>query len=140
MATRTITAAGCAFLGLLILLGACRHEPPAAAAQTGQEQTTILGLAGVERIEPVLLESYPVQLRVLVHGWLPDGCTSLKGFDQKVEGNEISMRILTERPREAMCTQAIKRFQETYPVEIEGLAPGAYTLNVNGKAARVTLP
>lgn len=130
------------FLAVLIALAACRHEPPAAQAQTGPaaEPVQVIRLAGVERIEPVILESYPVQVRVVVHGWLSDGCTSLHGFDQKTEGTVIKMRVLTTRPRDAICTQAIKRFQETYPVETEGLPPGTYTLDVNGKSKPITLP
>ena len=112
----------------------------AAQAQTEPESKPIIRLAGVERIEPVILEIYPVQVRVVVHGWLSDGCTSLHGFDQKKEGTVISMRVLTTRPRDAICTQAIKRFQETYPVNTEGLAPGTYTLDVNGKSKQITLP
>jgi hypothetical protein len=128
------------FFAALIALAACRHEPPAAQAQTEPESKPIIRLAGVERIEPVILELYPVQVRVVVHGWLSDGCTSLYGFDQKIEGVVISMRVLTTRPRDVICTQAIKRFQETYPVNTEGLAPGTYTLDVNGKSKQITLP
>lgn len=127
-------------LALLAVLAGCQHEPPVAQAQTETESKTIIRLAGVERIEPVILETYPVQVRVLVYGWLPDGCTSLHGFDQKVEGSVIRMRILTTRPADVMCTQAIKRFQETYPVETEGLAPGTYTLDVNGQQKTFELP
>lgn len=135
---KKIRSASFTFLAALIALAACRHEPTAAQAQTDPE--LLIRLAGVERIEPVILESYPVQVRVVVHGWLSDGCTRLHGFDQKTEGKVISMRVLTERPRGAICTQAIKRFQETYPVDTEGLAPGTYTLDVNGKSKPVTLP
>lgn len=135
---RKIRSAGFTFLAALIALAACRHEPPAAQAQT--EPKPLIRLAGVERIEPVILESHPVVVRVVVHGWLSDGCTRLHGFDQKAEGKVIAMRVLTTRPRDAICTQAIKRFQETYPVDTEGLAPGIYTLDVNGKSKQITLP
>jgi hypothetical protein len=127
-------------LAALTLLSACQHQFPAAQAQTPPEPEMMIRLAGVERIEPVILESYPAQVRVLVHGWLPDGCTSLHGFDQKIEGRVIKMRILTKRPSGVMCTQAIKRFQETYPVETEGLARGTYTLDVNGQQKTFELP
>lgn len=138
MTGKTMRSASITIFAVLIALAACRHEPPAAQAQTEPEQ--LIRLAGVERIEPVILESYPVQVRVVVHGWLSDGCTRLHGFDQKTEGTVISMRVLTTRPRDAICTQAIKRFQETYPVDTEGLAPGTYTLDVNGKSKQITLP
>ena len=140
MTGKTMRSAGLIFFAALIALAACRHEPPAAQAQTEPESKPIIRLAGVERIEPVILESYPVQVRVVVHGWLSDGCTTLHGFDQKTDGMVISMRVLTTRPREAICIQMIKRFQQTYPVDTEGLAPGTYTLDVNGKSKQITLP
>lgn len=142
MIGRSIWATSLKFLAMLIALTACRFEPPTAQAQTApaSEPVQVIRLAGVERIEPVILESYPVQVRVVVHGWLSDGCTSLHGFDQKTEGSVIRMRVLTKRPRDAICTQAIKRFHETYPVETEGLPPGTYTLDVNGKSKPITLP
>ena len=129
-------------LALLATLTACQHDLASAQAQTKPEPEPemMIRLAGVERIEPVVLESYPAQVRVLVHGWLPDGCTSLHGFDQKTEGRVIKMRILTKRPAGVMCTQQIKRFQETYPVETEGLARGTYTLDVNGQQKTFELP
>ena len=137
MTGRKVRFASFAFLAALIALAACQYEP---AAQAGPETKPIIRMAGVERIEPVILETYPAQIRVVVHGWLSDGCTSLHGFDQKTEGKVISVRVLTARPRDAICTQAIKRFQETYPVNTEGLVSGTYTLDVNGKSKQFTLP
>ncbi len=127
-------------LALLAALTACQHDLASAQAQTKPEPEMMIRLAGVERIEPVILESYPAQVRVLVHGWLSDGCTSLHGFDQKTEGRVIKMRILTKRPAGVMCTQQIKRFQETYPVETEGLPRATYTLDVNGQQKTFELP
>ncbi len=149
MTGKTVRSASFMFLAALIALAACRHGPPAAQAQTEPPPEStyrepppkpIVRLAGVERIEPVILESYPVQVRVVVYGWMSDGCTSLYSFSQKTEGTVISISILTTRPRDAICTQAIKRFQETYPVITEGLAPGTYTLDVNGQSKQFILP
>jgi hypothetical protein len=140
MIGKTIRSASFTILAALIALAACRHVPPAAQAQTDTDPTAMIRLAGVERIEPVILESNPVQVRVVVYGWLSDGCTELHGFDQKTEGAVIGMRVLATRPRDAICTQAIKRFQATYPVDTEGLARGTYTLDVNGKSTQITLP
>lgn len=127
-------------LALLIALSACRHDPSAAHAQTDSKTKPLIRLAGVERIDPVIIESNPVQVRVVVYGWLSDSCTSLRSFDQKTTGTVITMRVLTKRPGGVMCAQVIRRFQETYPVEIKGLAPGTYTLTVNGKSKQITLP
>ncbi len=139
MIGKAVRSASFTIVAVLIALAACRHVPPTAQAQTDTGGTGMIRLASVERIETVVLESNPVQVRVVVYGWLSDGCTSLHGFEQTTEGAVISMRVLTTRPRDAMCTQAIKRFQETYPVDTEGLARGTYTIDVNGKSAHIIL-
>jgi hypothetical protein len=117
-------------------------KAPAATAQTEPQPKPgpIIGLAGVERIDPVVLGPDPELVRVVVYGWLPDACTTMDGFDQKTEGNVITIRILTKRPRGVMCAQVIKRFHDTYPVDIKGLPPGTYTLKISGKTAQFTLP
>ena len=128
-------------LAMLALDGCLPPEQQARAdTEPKPEGKAILRLAGVERIEIVVLESHPVQVRVAVYGWMSDACTSIRNFEQSREGNVISLKIITTRPGGVMCAQVIKRFRDTYPVETEGLAPGTYTLDVNGKQSQFTLP
>jgi len=126
----------------LLALDGCL--PPEQQTRANAEQKpggkVILRLAGVERIEIVVLESHPVQVRVAVYGWLSDACTSLRNFEQSREGNVIHLKIITTRPADLMCAQVIKRFRDTYPVETAGLPAGTYTLDVNGKQKQFTLP
>jgi len=110
-----------------------------AAAQSGQSKP-ILRLAGVERFDIVKLESDPVQLRVVVYGWMSDACTTIRNFEQTIEGNTIFLKIVTTRPADVMCAQMIKQFRETYPLETKDLPPGTYTLDVSGKTQDFTLP
>lgn len=125
-----------------LLLSGCMNLETSAQAQTPTEPkpAVTLRLAGVERIEAFVLDTDPVQVRVAVYGWMPDPCTQFHSFDQKVEGDTVKMRIITTRPKDVMCAQVIKRWRETYPVDVEGLAPGTYTLDVNGKQTQITLP
>ena len=128
----------------LALLAGCPPPKPDAKAEAGTNSTAqaqpILRLAGVESFDIVVLESEPVQVRVVVYGWMSDACTTIRNFEQSVEGTTIRLKIITTRPGDVMCAQMIKRFRETFPLETKDLAPGSYTLDVNGKTQDFALP
>lgn len=89
------------------------------------------GLLQVGSIEVLILESFPVQVNVVVRGALPDGCTSIGEIVQARDGNAVTVTIATNRDPLALCTQAIVPVEET--VSLEGDFPtGEYTVTVNG--------
>jgi len=90
------------------------------------------GLANVESIEILILESFPVQIRVVARGNHPDGCTSIVDTDVTQEGNTFLVAITTFRPPDQVCTQALVPFEETIALDVLGLPAGAYTVDVNG--------
>jgi len=105
------------------------------SANEGQNTSTeeyIYGVANVESIDILTLESFPVQIHVIAEGYLPDGCTEIDQIKTEMEGNTFNVNITTKRPKEAICTQAIESFTETIPLEVQGLSAGNYTVNVNG--------
>ena len=100
----------------------------------------IYGTAKVKSIQIVTLESFPVQIQVIAKGYLPDGCTEINEIKNEREGNAFNITISTKRPKGAFCTQAIKSFTETIPLEVRGLKAGNYTVNVNGVNGSFELP
>ncbi len=108
--------------------------PPPAPPPVAARDEFIIRLAGIQSIEIVVFESFPVQVRVVVAGYLSDGCTTLKPVEEVREGNVFRLTILSSRPTAAMCTQAIVRFHETFPLDVEGLKAGLYTVDVNGNS------
>jgi inhibitor of cysteine peptidase len=100
----------------------------------------IYGTAKVKSIQIVTLESFPVQIQVIAKGYLPDGCTKIDEIKNESEGNAFNITISTKRPKGALCTQAIKSFTETIPLEVRGLKAGNYTVNVNGVTGSFELP
>jgi hypothetical protein len=133
------------FIALLLaagaLLAACGTEPtpfstPASTAPPPSAEPTtggvIRGTAQVEEIEVLLLESFPVQVRVIARGSLPDGCTAIDAITQERAGQEFRLTITTARPADAICTQALVPFEENVPLDVQGLQAGTYTVNVNG--------
>jgi hypothetical protein len=107
-------------------------QPPAGEPPTpGSELPPITGLAGVERIEILVLESFPVQIRVAARGNFPDGCTKIDQVTTSFKDNTFLVTLTTTRPAEASCTQALVPFEEVIPLEAVGLPAGLYTVNVN---------
>ncbi|MEZ4594584.1 MAG: hypothetical protein R3D55_26085 [Chloroflexota bacterium] len=100
---------------------------------------TVIGEATVQAMSILILESFPVQVHVNVTGYLGDGCTSLGEISTRQEGNTFFVTMPTERPAEAMCTQQLVGFEESIPLNVEGLAAGTYTVDVNGTTDSFTL-
>ncbi len=99
----------------------------------------ITGLAMVDQIEILTLESFPVQIHVRVMGSLPDGCTSVGAVHNTLTEQTFRVEVQTTRPADRMCTQQIVPFEQTVPLDVAGLAAGTYTVDVNGVTGTFTL-
>lgn len=93
---------------------------------------SIVGIAPVDSIEIVMLESFPVQVMVIATGSLPDSCTETGSVSQKREGNTFLVTIEALRDPDLVCAQVTVPFQESVPLDVEGLPAGTYVVDVNG--------
>jgi hypothetical protein len=94
------------------------------------------GVAPVESVDVLIMESFPVQAAAAVSGYLPDGCTTLAEPQVTFDGaNTFTVLLPTTRPADAMCTEAIVDFDTNIPLPVEGLPAGTYTVDVNGVTA-----
>lgn len=84
----------------------------------------------VESADPMFLESFPLQVRILITGSLPDGCTTVYRAESAREGDQFAIKILTLRERDAMCTQALVPFDVSVPLDVYGLPAGTYRVIV----------
>lgn len=118
------------------LLAACSSaaptNAPAGAVAPTAAPNMISGEASVDSVELQVMESFPLQANLLVKGNLPDGCTEVTFSQQSIEGRAITVRLFTERPADAICTQALEPFEEVVPLDILGLLSGTYNITVNG--------
>ncbi len=89
------------------------------------------GLALVDEIDILILESFPVQINVIARGNLPDPCTEISEVLQEKEGNTFFITIKTYRSP-GFCIQVLAPFEEIIPLEVYGLPAGTYTVDVNG--------
>lgn len=121
---------------LVLVLGAgsaCqRHSSPSDPAMT-------TGLALIEDIDVLMLESFPVQVHVRMRGVLGDSCTTLDQITQRREGNFFWITVTTRRPAEAMCADVVTVFEQTTALDVYGLPAGTYRVDVNGVQETFTL-
>ncbi len=98
------------------------------------------GRATVESIEMVIAESFPVQVFAILRGYLGDGCTEITGITSRGPvDNRFDIEITTQRPPEAMCTQALVPFEHNVPIETYGLPAGDYEVAAGDARASFTL-
>lgn len=126
-----------AVVGLVVAFG-CVATPTVGVptayvpATEPSDDGVVEGLASVENIDILILESFPVQIHVVARGNLPDGCTTLHEVIQERDGNTFRVRITTVRPVGMACTQALVPFEEIIALDVYGLPAGIYTVDVNG--------
>lgn len=99
---------------------------------------SIIGLASVDVIDILILESFPVQINVIASGNLSDPCTEISEVLQEKEGNTFFITIKTYRSP-GFCMQVLAPFEEIIPLEVYGLPAGTYTVDVNGVQATFDL-
>ncbi len=88
--------------------------------------------AYIDQIQILLLESFPLQVNVIVTGNLPDGCTSIVGTQAiKTEANVFEIHVYTERMIDALCTMALVPFEENVKLDVYGLDAGTYLVKAN---------
>ena len=90
-----------------------------------------IGLAPVDEIDILILESFPVQINVIARGNLPDPCTEISEVLQEREGDTFFITIKTYRSLDP-CIQIIVPFEVKIPLNVYGLPAGTYTVDVNG--------
>ena len=94
-------------------------------------------------IRPIHVDTVEVVLEggpsVRVRGVVGDGCTKVSSVQQERGGATVDIRILSERPTDAICTQIAQIYDET--LRLPGAYPsGAYVVRVNGVERTFTVP
>ena len=84
----------------------------------------------IDSVDVVVMETAPAAVAAHVRGVLGDGCSVLHSVSQKRSGNIALVTILRERPREAICTQVARLFDQSIPLQ-GPFPPGRYVVRVN---------
>lgn len=108
------------------------YAPETAVPTEPSNDGVVEGVAAVESIDILILESFPVQVQAVARGNLPDGCTTLNEVTVERTGNTFQVTITTVRPVGMVCTEALVPFEKVIPLDVYGLPAGTYTVIVNG--------
>ena len=124
-----------------LLLTACQPaSQPTATIDPNEGQVTYGEEAVFESLEVLILESFPVQVHVIVSGYLPDGCVTLDEITSARDGFDFMLMPVTHRPAsDVACTEALVPFEETVALEVFGLEAGTYTVHGQDQTATFTL-
>ncbi len=88
--------------------------------------------APIEHVEIMLLESFPIQVNVIVKGSLIDNCTTIDQITEAQNGDNFIIKITTVRKfNNKVCSNITKSFEEVIPLSVAGLLAGIYTVKVN---------
>lgn len=119
------------FLAFGIALIACssknKQEMPIVSIVVPNQANTSLSVQDV-KIE--MIESFPVQVVIVVEGTLPKKCQALMA--DTAQRNRNFFVTLTATERASTCSSTDNTFTEMIPLDVSGLKAGEYQVNVHG--------
>jgi len=110
-------------LALVIAGGGC-------SPKTTEPQVTI-DLAPIHDISITLLKSNPPQVNVHIQGGLADGCTTFHDIQTTRESTTITLKVTTQRPKDAICTEIYTWFEKDVNLGSNFTIGQVYTVKVN---------
>lgn len=94
----------------------------------------------VESLEVLFLESFPVQVHVIVRGQLPDACSFIEMVEQESGEDFFIITLHNARQPNMRCAPQPTPFVEQVPLDVLGLPAGTYTVTVHGVETTFELP
>lgn len=95
--------------------------------------------AYVDGVDVLIMESFPVQVRLIIHGNLPDACSQISEVKQAQIGNTFTIDLVVTRDPLAKCAQVLTPFEQSVALDVAGLPAGTYTVEVEGVTTSFTL-
>jgi hypothetical protein len=123
----------------VILLAACAPPADQTPTVTPSPAVPVAGLAQVTALDIRQLETFPVQIQLIVSGILPDSCTTIDRIDRSRQDGNFLITLNTLRATGVVCPEAELPFTETFDLDVLDLPAGIYTVQVNGISGTFTL-
>lgn len=88
---------------------------------------------GIEDVELVKTDAFPVQVLLRVTGSFSNGCPSIGQINHRLEDNQFEIVIHSNHPTGSVpCTAAVVPLRITISLPVYGLSAGTYTYSING--------
>lgn len=116
-------------LMIAIFLAACAPTAVVNPTPDGEK-----GPVFVSSAELLIMESFPVQVRLHITGDLPTPCHRFQAevFEPDAE-NRIDVTAYSLVNSDLMCAQVLKPFDESVSISMSGQAGGTYAVYLNGE-------
>ena len=135
LATLMITALALTGCTLTDLFGVQPNGDDDGAPVNPEPTPTLATIEGdllqIDSVDVLILESFPVQVNVVVRGTVPDACTQIGQVTQQRTDNQIEITVATTRDPNAFCAQVLTTVEETIAIPGD-FPPGDYAVTVNG--------
>jgi hypothetical protein len=117
---------------VLPLLSACGGSPAS--------PDLIIDPILVDRLDVVVGAGAPMAaVEAHVQGVVGDGCSVLHSVKQERSGSTVTITILRERPKDAICTQQALLYDARIPLD-GTFSSGAFLVRANGVERAFTVP
>jgi inhibitor of cysteine peptidase len=132
---------------VLVILAACAPvagqpdvvTPGVTVTSEPAETPAVLEDILVESVDALILESFPVQVNVVVEGQLPDACSFIEKVEQERQEDEFKIQLTLARRPDARCAPQPTPFEQVVSLDVLGLEAGVYTADVHGVSAEFEL-
>lgn len=111
----------------VVLATGCAQVTPASVSTLAQPASPVQ--VQVRTVEAIPASGRPTQVKVVVRGKLPDGCTQIQSMKEERSGSQISVYIQAERVS-GECSTPAKDFERVSDLDVKQFAPGQYTVIV----------
>jgi len=99
-----------------------------------------ISLAPIHEVQVYFMESFPVQVGVHIKGGLKDACTTFHDTVVTREGNTLNIKVTTQRPKDAICSEVYGFFEENLNLGSNFTQGSTYILNVNDYTTTFEMP
>ena len=106
----------------------------ASTSEVGQEPSGSLAF-----VDLVAVEMQDEHFYAKVEGHYPDACARVSKVDQSFDGSTFKISLYVDRPEDMMCAQMLSPFKVLILLEVGGVTPGEYTVDVNERSDSFTL-
>jgi hypothetical protein len=90
------------------------------------------GSAFMNSADLLLMESFPIQVAMILRGNLPTPCHNLRVIINRPDGNNnIDVAAYSVSDPSVICAQVLQSFDASIP--LGSFPPGHYTVSVNGE-------
>ncbi len=127
------------YLLLIVYLTACAPGdipvmPSQSASTATSEPQGEKGPVYISSAELLIMESFPVQVRLQISGDLPTPCHSFQAEVSEPDAqNRIDVTAYSLYNPNLMCAQVLQPFDESVSTPISGQADGTYSVYLNGE-------